>query len=148
PVARDGRAAGCATRASELKEARLATVDRMRPTAAGLAWLGLLAAMSTATAHAEGWTVEKVTTNLEVVSLSESELAERKIKTIALGNLELPTGQIVATDPLVQPDRHALARGVAPGRYPVTLYDAHGRIALAALRLRPGKPAKWEIATL
>ena len=92
--------------------------------------------------------MEKVTSNLEVVSLSETELAEREIKAIALGDVELPTGRIVASDPLVQPERPALERPVKPGRYPVRLYEAYRRVALAELRLAPGKPVRWEIATL
>ena len=98
--------------------------------------------------------MEQVTTNLEVVSLSEAELSERQIKAIALGELELPTGRIVAADPLVQPDRPALERTVKPGRYPVTLYEAEdraslsSRIALAVLRFAEGKPIRWQIATL
>ena len=88
---------------------------------------GLAAVMMTAAAHAEGWTVEKVTTNLEVVSLNEAELSARRITPIALGVVELPTGHVVATD-LVQPQAPALSRAVKPGRYPVTLYDAAGNL--------------------
>jgi hypothetical protein len=119
-----------------------------RPTAASLSVLAAAAAMSTIAAHAEDWALEKVATNLEIVSLTDAELAAREIKTITIGELELPTGRIVAADPLVQADRPAFARTVKPGRYPVRLYAAEGRIALAELRFAPGKPARWEIATL
>jgi len=126
---------------------------RLWPTTVRSLSLGLAVAAMTAQAYAADWTIEKVTTNLEVVSLSEAELSERQIKPIALGELELPTGRIVTTDPLVQPQAPALARSVKPGRYTVTLYDAEdrasksNRIALAALRFAEGTPVKWEIAT-
>lgn len=86
--------------------------------------------------------------NLPVVELSAEQLAAAKIEPVALGELELPTGRIVATDPLVFPEWKPLERTVPPGRYPVTLYRAQGRIAMAMLRFAPGKVARWEIATL
>lgn len=86
--------------------------------------------------------------NLVVVELPADALKARKIETIALGDLELPTGRVVAADPLVNPERPPFAREVAPGRYPVTLYKAQYRIAMAAVRFQPGNVARWEMATL
>lgn len=87
--------------------------------------------------------------NAEVVSLSADELGRREIKQTDIGTLDLPTGEIIACDPLVTgPEWPALARKVKPGRYPVTLYEAQGRVGLAVLRLAPGKPSRWEMAVL
>lgn len=93
------------------------------------------------------WDVNKASTNLGVPALTSYELTQRKISLVAMGLLELPTGEIVASDPLADPDRPAFARKVAPGRYPVALYMFMDRPALAMLRLAPGNPVKWEIAT-
>ena len=88
------------------------------------------------------------TTNTDVASLEPAELTARAISRTEIGLLHLPTGAIIACDPLVSgPNWPALARKVRPGSYPVSLYEAHGRVALAVLRFTPGKPVKWEIAT-
>lgn len=99
-------------------------------------------------APAHAWDVRKATTNLDVVTLSDAELATRKIKRIAMGDLQLPTGEIVACDVLVTPDWEPVERKVPPGVYPVTLYEAQGRIAAAVLRFGEGAPVSWEIATI
>lgn len=92
--------------------------------------------------------VSKASSNFGIFDLTLAELAQRKIRLIEMGDLVLPTGRIVVADPLVTPDRVPLTRTVDPGRYPVTLYESDGRIALAALRFAPGKPVRWELATI
>ncbi|MDR9810768.1 DUF4241 domain-containing protein [Rhizobium hidalgonense] len=95
-------------------------------------------------ASAAGW----ISSNFELVALSDAELSGRSINVIHMGNVELTSGRIVAADPLAQPDRPALAKTVAPGDYPVTLYQAFGRIAAASMRFAEGKPDRWELAVL
>jgi hypothetical protein len=95
-----------------------------------------------------GWDVSKASSNFELVTLGDAELSGRSIGVIHMGNVELTSGRIVAADPLAQPDRPALARTVAPGDYPVTLYQAFGRIAAASMRFAEGKPDHWELAVL
>jgi hypothetical protein len=112
---------------------------------AGLA--GLIAPLHGAS-PADAWDVSKASSNLGVPALSAAELAQRKISLVEMGLLEVPTGEIVAADPLVTPDRPPFVRKVAPGRYPVVLYRAQGRVALAMLRLGPGVPVRWELATI
>ncbi|RUU01222.1 DUF4241 domain-containing protein [Mesorhizobium sp. USDA-HM6] len=86
--------------------------------------------------------------NLGVFALSAAQMAERKISAITIGELELPTGEIVACDPLITGlGRPAFSRKVKPGRYPVILLQAQGCIAAAALRFGPGLPVRWELAT-
>ncbi|MBB2792929.1 UNVERIFIED_ORG: hypothetical protein GGD58_001779 [Rhizobium pisi] len=99
-------------------------------------------------ASAAGWDVSKASSNFELVTLGDTELSGRSINAIHMGNVELTSGRIVAADPLAQPDRPALARTVAPGDYPVTLYQAFGRIAAASMRFAEGKPDHWELAVL
>ncbi|TIV69054.1 MAG: DUF4241 domain-containing protein, partial [Mesorhizobium sp.] len=70
------------------------------------------------------------------------------ITAITIGELELPTGEIVACDPLITGlGRPPFNRKVKPGRYPVILLQAQGCIAAAVLRFGPGLPARWELAT-
>ncbi|MBZ9773125.1 DUF4241 domain-containing protein [Mesorhizobium sp. CO1-1-8] len=89
-----------------------------------------------------------MSSNLGVFALSDAEMAERKITVITIGQLELPTGEIIACDPLITGlGRPAFSRKVKPGRYPVILLQAQGRIAAAVLRFGSGVPARWELAT-
>ena len=72
---------------------------------------------------------------------------------VTMGELVLPTGRIVACDPLVGPDTHAFARTVLPGSYPVLLSIAvmpngDERIGFAMLRLREAPVVTWEMALL
>ncbi len=111
-------------------------------------WLGLSTAVPSL-AIAAGWNPAKVSSNLGIFALSDVQLAERKITVTPIGQLELPTGEIMACDPLVTGDDWpALSRKVKPGSYPVSLFEAQGRVAAAFLRLRPGMPVRWELATL
>ncbi|TPN47845.1 MULTISPECIES: DUF4241 domain-containing protein [unclassified Mesorhizobium] len=94
------------------------------------------------------WDASEVSSNLGVFALSEAEMAERKITATTIGELELPTGKIVACDPLITGlGRPAFSRKVKPGRYPVMLLQAQGRIAAAVLRFGTGLPVSWELAT-
>lgn len=116
-------------------------------------WL-ILVAMAAAVAAAgwyllrPSWSISVASTNLDVVGLHEAELAARGIVRVVMGQVDLPTGRIVAADPLTQPDRPALAVTVPPGRYDVSLYLAEGRVALAALQLSPAPVETWRLALL
>ncbi|WP_192181723.1 DUF4241 domain-containing protein [Mesorhizobium amorphae] len=114
----------------------------------GLVWLGIFSALPPM-ALAAGWDVTKASSNLGVFALSDAELAERQIAVTAIGELELPTGEIIACDPLVSDLKTpALSRKVKPGRYPVSLLEAQGRVAVAVLRFSAGTPVRWELATV
>ncbi|AZN96968.1 DUF4241 domain-containing protein [Mesorhizobium sp. M9A.F.Ca.ET.002.03.1.2] len=89
-----------------------------------------------------------MSSNLGVFALSDAEMEEREITVTTIGDLELPTGEIVACDPLITGlGRPAFSRKVKPGRYPLMLLQAQGRIAAAVLRFSPGLPVHWELAT-
>jgi hypothetical protein len=81
-----------------------------------------------------------------LVSMSAAERAARNVTTIALGDVILPTGRIVAADPLVQPDRPPFLVTVTPGRYPVTLLEHDGGIAAAVMRFDGGAVFRWQLA--
>jgi hypothetical protein len=86
--------------------------------------------------------------NLIVVDLTPDELTKRAIDAVPLGDLEVPSGKLVATDPIVDLDQAPFVREVPPGRYPVTLYEAGYFVALAAIRFAPGAVDHWELARL
>lgn len=113
-----------------------------------IALLGLSAAIPSL-AIAADWDPAKASSNLGIFALSDPQLAERKIIVTPIGDLELPTGEIIACDPLVtSEDWPALSRRVKPGHYPVSLFETQGRVAAAFLRFRAGTPVRWELATL
>jgi hypothetical protein len=104
--------------------------------------------MSTPAVLAE-WDPAQASSNLGLFDLNEAQMAEREITVTPIGELDLPTGEIIACDPLTTgTDWPALNRKVEPGHYPVSLIEAQGRVAAAILRFRPGTPFRWELATL
>ena len=107
-----------------------------------------VAAWMPSSAVADDFEAAKLSSNLDLASLSDADLAARSITVFRMGDVELTSGRIVASDPLVGPDRRAFVRIVPPGNYPVTLYEAFGRIAAASLRFAEGKPVRWELALI
>ncbi|MCL2236123.1 MAG: DUF4241 domain-containing protein [Defluviitaleaceae bacterium] len=72
-----------------------------------------------------------------------------------LGEIYLPTGQIVANDPLVLFETEPFTVTVEPGHYPVSISVAHfpdngygedRRVAIAMLKISNNKPIRWEMA--
>jgi hypothetical protein len=69
-----------------------------------------------------------------------------------VAELELPTGRIIACDPLVYADgTPAFSRTVPPGRYPVDacvaqLEPGHVRVAAIRVVFQPGAPDRWSPA--
>lgn len=92
------------------------------------------------------WTVARVFSNSDLVTLSDAALAARKIVAEPVGDVELTSGRIIAVDPLTLFGAQPFVRTVAPGRYRVTIYTAFGRIAAAAIRFADGEPDHWQPA--
>ncbi len=70
-----------------------------------------------------------------------------------IGDLAIPSGKIVACDPLVFPEKESFSLEVKSGQYPVYLNIVHfriehQRIAYAILRFNDNLPVRWEMATL
>jgi hypothetical protein len=67
-----------------------------------------------------------------------------------IGLLEITTGQVAASDPLVQPDPPAFTQPVPNGRHPVRVliarFGSDERIAFAQLRFSEAAPVRWEMA--
>lgn len=74
------------------------------------------------------------------------------IREQSLGKINLPTGKIIANDPVCNFQKDPFERTVAPGEYPVMLYMAHiesdQRVAFAEIRFTEELPADFEIATI
>ncbi len=112
---------------------------------------GLLCAVAAwmpSSADAGELDISKLSSNLDLASLGDADLSARSVNVIRIGKVELTSGRIVASDPLVGPDHPAFVRTVPPGDYPVTLYQASGRIAAASMRFAEGKPVRWELAMI
>jgi hypothetical protein len=72
------------------------------------------------------------------------------LRTLELPGLWLPTGRVVACDPLAYFNPQPFTRACPPGRYSVFLHllPEEGRIAYAELRLSPAAVARWEMAVV
>src|SRR5438046_2033543 len=67
-------------------------------------------------------------------------------------DLVVPSGWLVARDPLISVPVLAFARRVAPGRYPVLLSlaefdETDHPVAFATVQIVPCRPVRWEMAT-
>lgn len=86
--------------------------------------------------------------NLPAVDMSQEDLVANHLTAINIGDVDLPSGYIVATDPISQPDMAAFSVAVTPGHYPVTLYKTPHHISVAAIRLASGHVTHWKVATV
>ena len=70
------------------------------------------------------------------------------LRTLELPGLVLPTGQVLACDPLVYSNPQPFTRTCPPGRYSVYLHllPDNGLIAYAELRISAAAVVRWEIA--
>lgn len=62
------------------------------------------------------------------------------------GSILLPTGRIVAADPLLDPWQQPFTVHVPPGFYPVHFALAGGEVAVAMLLFNEGEPVVWKRA--
>ena len=81
--------------------------------------------------------------------LSDSNLG--KLNEIEIGNIQLPTGKIIASDPFFSQSIKPFSRTVKPGVYPVKIYIAeiepeHYRIAFAKIKFQHDKATNWVLA--
>lgn len=82
------------------------------------------------------------------IALNEEEVLIKQ----DLGMLHLPSGYIVANDPMVFFETDSFLRSVPSGAYPVSIFVHHNqrnndrRVALAAIYFNRQKPVNWEMA--
>ncbi len=76
-----------------------------------------------------------------------TEIGPGRLECRVIGDLKLPTGRIVACDPMVEPDLPPFAVTVPPGAWPVGVTIAHApddqRIAAAWIRVSAAAPVRW-----
>ncbi|WP_299122396.1 DUF4241 domain-containing protein [uncultured Winogradskyella sp.] len=103
--------------------------------------------------------LEKNKDSIEVLShadyniIFENTIVENiPIEVLEIGNLNVPSEQIVVCDPLVFYDVKPLVKKIKPGVYPVKIYVAKteysgDRFAIAKLEITDNKAVKWILAT-
>lgn len=85
---------------------------------------------------------------------AKNSMGTARLTLHSLGELALPTGQVVACDPfVVSKNEKPFTVRVPPGRYPVSVnvarFDSDDqRVAYSILRLRDAAPVRWEMALL
>lgn len=85
---------------------------------------------------------------LDVLHMGEDHPDVQQV--VQLADLHVPSGRIVAADPLVNMERPAFARRTPVGTFPVFLYveQEYDRICCAEIRFSEEKIAAWEMALL
>lgn len=83
----------------------------------------------------------------------DTEFGLMTIEKIEAGMLNLVTGKIIGTDPILMYDDQCFSRKVRPGSYPVYVYvgKVEGRksqTVISEVRFAQGRPVKWEMALL
>ncbi len=67
-------------------------------------------------------------------------------RTLEMGNLTLPTGRIVVSDPFLNPWIDPFSVRVSPDTYPVLLSVIRGDAALVMVAFGNGPPISWQPA--
>lgn len=81
----------------------------------------------------------------------DDEMNSQELVEIHIGDVNLPTGKIVAADPFFTEEQQPFSRTVEPDKYPVYIYVAkidelHHRIGYAKIKFRPEDASKWILA--
>lgn len=81
----------------------------------------------------------------------DDEMNAQELVEIHVGDVNLPTGKIIAADPFFTHEQSAFSRIVEPDKYPVFIYVSeidrlHHRIAYAKIKFRPEEATKWILA--
>ncbi|RWX01672.1 DUF4241 domain-containing protein [Flavobacterium cerinum] len=81
----------------------------------------------------------------------DQEMNAQELVEIHIGDVNLPTGKIIVSDPFFSMEQLPFSRTVQPDKYPVYIYMAeidelHHRIAYAKIKFRPEEATKWILA--
>jgi hypothetical protein len=81
----------------------------------------------------------------------DGQVNSKELVEIHVGDVNLPTGRIIAADPFFTEGQLPFARTVEPDKYPVFVYMAkidedHNRVAYAKIKFRPEEATKWILA--
>jgi hypothetical protein len=98
--------------------------------------------------------------NIDVLNITngntkmvDTEFGRMHIEKIEAGKLQLLTGRIIATDPILMYDDEGYSESVKPGTYPVYIYvgktgDRKKQTVAAELRFSNSDIIRWEMALL
>ncbi|MXN89769.1 DUF4241 domain-containing protein [Flavobacterium sp. Sd200] len=91
------------------------------------------------------------TNDLELPYNLNELISDEGLVEIHIGDVNLPTGQIIASDPFFTTEQRPFLRTVEPDKYPVYIHvaevdDLHHRIAYAKIKFRTDEPTKWVLA--
>lgn len=83
----------------------------------------------------------------------DTEFGRMQIEKIEAGKLNLPTGRIIATDPILMYDDESYSEHVKPGTYTVYIYagkteNRKKQTVAAELRFSDNDTVRWEMALL
>ncbi len=99
-----------------------------------------------------GWNKKQKISHSELelkYDLSDSNLDD--LIELEIGEINLPTGRIIASDPFFTKDIQPFSRSVNPGKYPVKIYISevepnHYRVAFAKIKFKDLLATKWILA--
>lgn len=79
------------------------------------------------------------------------QMGAEELIEIHIGDVNLPTGRIIAADPFFTEEQLPFSRTVIPDKYPVYIYvsqmdDVHHRIAYARIKFRPEEATRHILA--
>lgn len=101
---------------------------------------------------------KKNTKKIEILSHADynlifenDEVENTPIELLEIGELNVPSGEIVVCDPLVYSNTLPLSKKVKPGKYPIKIYiaktkESGDRYAIAKLEFNENKAEKWVMA--
>ena len=83
----------------------------------------------------------------------DTEFGRMNIERVLAGKLKLPTGRIIATDPILMYDDESYSERVKPGTYDVYIYvgkieNRKNQTVAAELKINDNEPVRWELALL
>lgn len=81
----------------------------------------------------------------------DEQINAQELIEIHIGDINLPTGKIIAGDPFFTDGQMPFARTVEPDKYPVHIYvteidEDHSRVAYAKIKFRAEEAKKWILA--
>lgn len=81
----------------------------------------------------------------------QGDMNAEELTEIHIGDINLPTGRIIAADPFFTAEQRPFAKTVEPGKYPIYIYmseidEIHHRVAYAKIKLLPENAVKWIMA--
>jgi Protein of unknown function (DUF4241) len=78
------------------------------------------------------------------------DVPRRTIDRYEIGILALPSGKIVACDPVYNPEKEPFVQTVTPGKYPVLLYvdTNENAVGLVKIKFSDAPALRWEMALI